>query len=134
MHLDFMDSIENVPLYPVKLVFRETTGNSLSFYSINDFYETARRLCEESFVTSAPKGSAEFVVNFIENNAIPILLFVIEISEFPSPKSLELTLDRLRRLARSYDLELLGTFPKGVMTQQEEREEMLKYITDTEKV
>ena len=130
MKSDLMAFSDYVSLYPVKLVFRETTGNALSFYSINDFYNTARRLCEESFVTSAPKRSAEFIVNSIKGKAIPVVLFVIEISEFPSPKSLELTIDRLKRLARSYDLELLGMLEKGIMTEGEEREEMLKWVNN----
>lgn len=128
MKSDFMEITDNLFLSPIKLVFRETTGRALSFYSINDFYETTRRLCEESFVTSAPKRSSQFVVNLIEGKAVPVLLFVIELSEFPSPESLGLTLNRLKRLARSYDLELLGTLEKGFMTEDEEREEMLEWI------
>ena len=128
MQPDFMEITDNLSLYPVKLFFRETTGGALSFYSINDFYDTTRRLCEESFVTSAPKRSAQFVVNLIQGKAVPVLLFVIEISEFPSPESLGLTVDRLKRLAKSYNLELLGTLDKGLMTEDEERKEMLEWI------
>ena len=116
------------PENPVKFVFRETTGNALSFHSINDFYSTAKRLCEESFVVSSPKRSAEFVVNRLEQKVVPVLLFVIEISVFPSEVGLRSVTDRLKRLAKSYNLDLLGTLDKGVMTEDEEREKMLEWI------
>lgn len=134
MNSAYMEPTDSVPLYPVKLVFREITGDALSLYSINDFYTTSRRLCEESFVVSAPKSSAVFIVNRIDGKVEPIVLFVIEVSELLSIDSLRLTLNRLKRLARSYDLELLGTLDKGVMTQEEEREEILEWIqSDAEK-
>ena len=120
--------IEINPENPMKFVLRETTGNAISLHLINDFYNTARRLCEESFVVSVPKRSAEFIVNRIENKIFPVLLFVIEISVFPSVVGFRSVEDRLRRLAKSYNLELLGTFEKDVMTEEEEREEILQWI------
>ena len=120
--------IEINPENPMKFVLRETTGNAISLHLINDFYNTARRLCEEPFVVSVPKRSAEFIVNRIENKIFPVLLFVIEISVFPSVVGFRSVEDRLRRLAKSYNLELLGTFEKDVMTEEEEREEILQWI------
>ena len=117
------------PENPMKFVFRETTGDALSLCVLNDFYSTAKRLCEELFVVSVPKGAAEFVANRFEQEAIPILLFVIEISVFPSPVGFGNVKDRLQRLAKSYNLELLGTLEKGIMTEKEEREKMLKWIS-----
>ena len=116
------------PETPVKFVFKETTGNALSFHSINDFCSTARRLCEESFVVSVPQGSTEFTVNRIKQRVVPVLLFVIEVSVFPSPVGFGSVKDRLKRLAKSYNLDLLGTLDKGAMTEQEERKKMLEWI------
>ena len=138
MNLDFREttSIDHTPMKinpenPVKFVFRETTGDALSLHILNDFYSTAKRLCEELFVISVPKGTAEFVVNRIEQEIIPILLFVIEISAFPSAVGFGNVTDRLKRLAKSYNLELLGTMEKGTMTEKEEQEKMLKWINET---
>ena len=135
MNSDFREtpSIDHTPMEinpenPVKFVFKETTGDALSLCLLNDFYSTAKRLCEELFVVSVPKGSAGFVVNRIEQEVIPILLFVIEISVFPSAVGFGNVKDRLKRLAKSYNLELLGTLEKGVMTEKEEGVKMLKWI------
>ena len=123
------------PENPVKFVFRETTGNALSFHSINDFCSTARRLCEELFVVSVPKRSVEFVVNRIDQEVVPVLLFVIEVSVFPSPVGFGNVKDRLERLAKSYNLEFLDTFEKDVGSEKEERKKMLEWIKgDVKKV
>ena len=43
----------------MRIVFEYSGGDVLSLYSLEDFYNTAKRLCEELFTVTAPEGSIE---------------------------------------------------------------------------
>ena len=43
----------------MRIVFEYTGGDVLSLYSLEDFYRTAKRLCEEAFAVTTPEGSIE---------------------------------------------------------------------------
>ena len=103
----------------MRLVFKETTGKAFSLHSIRDFYGTARKVCEESFVVAAPEESAEIVINYIPQVYMPILLFVLEVTEFSSDANMKLAKDRLVKVAKGYNWKLLGILEKNTVNQQE---------------
>lgn len=113
----------------MRLVFKETTGKAFSLYSIRDFYSTARKICEESFVVAVPEESAEIIVNYTPGVYMPVLLFVLEITEFSSDKNMELAKDRLIRVAKGYNWKLLGTLEKHTVDQQKIMLEWIKTET-----
>lgn len=43
----------------MRIVFEYTGGDTLSLYSLEDFYSTAKRLCEEVFAVTTPEESIE---------------------------------------------------------------------------
>ena len=43
----------------MRIVFEYSAGDALSLYSLEDFYSTAKRLCEELFTVTTPEGSIE---------------------------------------------------------------------------
>ena len=110
----------------MRLVFKETTGKAFSLHSLRDFYNTAKKVCEESFVIAAPEESAEIVVNDIPGIYMPVLLFVLEITDFSSDKNMELALNRLINVAEGYNWKFLGTLERDAADQQEVMLEWIK--------
>lgn len=43
----------------MRIVFEYTGGDVLSLYLLEDFYTTAKRMCEELFTVTTPEGSIE---------------------------------------------------------------------------
>ena len=43
----------------MRIVFEYTGGDVLSLYSLEDFYSTAKRICEDLFTVTTPEGSIE---------------------------------------------------------------------------
>lgn len=110
----------------MKLVFKETSGNALSLHSIRDFYNAAKTVCEESFVVAAPEESAEIRVNRIPGLYMPLLSFVLEITEASSDENMKLAQERLVKVAEGYNWKLLGTLERDTVNQQEIMLEWIK--------
>ena len=112
----------------MKLVFRETTGNAISFHTIRDFYDAAKTICHESFVVTAPEELAKFIIIRVPGKYFPFLLFMLEVTDFDSPEAFLRAKERLTRLAKGYDFELVKTFERDAEIESEIREEMLEWF------
>ena len=112
----------------MKLIFRETTDNAISFHAIKDFYDAAKAICHESFVVTAPEELAKFIIIRVPGKYFPFLLFMLEVTDFDSPTQFLKAKERLTRLANGYNFELVRTFEKDAEVESEIREEMLEWF------
>lgn len=91
----------------MKIVFKYTSGNVLSLYSLSDFYQSANRICENQFGVTAPEGSAEIRTPDLGNTPT-CLHILIELTG-----SQESMIDKARGkwidIGKGYGWELLGT-------------------------
>ena len=91
----------------MRIVFKYTSSNVLSLYSLSDFYESANRVCETQFGATAPDGLAKIRTPDLGHKRTGLHLLV----EFTSAQ--EPMIDKARSkwidIGKGYGWEFLGT-------------------------
>ena len=65
----------------MRIVFEYTGGDVLSLYSLEDFYSTAKRMCEDAFTVTTPEESIQIRTPDMEQTGINLHIVVQLIGE-----------------------------------------------------